>query len=90
MYIPPSKCSRKSKYSNWKSTIENVEKFKYLGVSVANTNDIHKEIKLRINMGNACNYSLEKILLSCLLSNKLKVNTYKTVILSVVLYVCEI
>ena len=27
-------------------------------------------------MGNACYYSLEKILSSCLLSKKLKVNTY--------------
>ena len=41
-------------------------------------------------MGNACYYSLEKILLSCLLSKKLKLNTYKTIILPVVLYGCEI
>ena len=31
---------------------ENMEKFKYLGETLANTNDIHKEIKQRINMGN--------------------------------------
>ena len=43
-------------------SIENVEKFRYLGVTVTNTNDIRKEIKCRINMGNACYYSLEKIL----------------------------
>ena len=42
-------------------------------------------------MGNACYYSLEKILSSHLLSKKLKVNTYKTIrpILPVVLYGCE-
>ena len=40
-------------------------------------------------MGNACYYSLDKILLSCLLSKKLKVNTYKTIILPVLLYGCE-
>ena len=42
-------------------------------------------------MGNACYYSLEKILSSRLLSKKLKVNTYrpKTTILPVVLYGCE-
>ena len=34
-------------------------------------------------------YSLEKILLSHLLSKKLKVNTFKTIILPVVLYGCE-
>ena len=35
---------------------ENVEKFKYLGVTVINTNNIREEIKRRINMGNACYY----------------------------------
>ena len=66
-----------------------MEKFKYVVVTVTNTNDIREEIKPRLNMGNACYYSLEKILSSRLLSRKLKVNTYKTIILVVVLYGCE-
>ena len=66
-----------------------MEKFRYLGVTVTNTIHISEEIKRRINMGNACYYSLEKILSSRLLSKKLKVKTYKTIILSVVLYGCE-
>ena len=66
-----------------------MEKFRYLRVSVTNTNDIREEIKRRINMENACYYSLEKILSSHLLSKKLKVNTYKSIILPVVLYGCE-
>ena len=70
-------------------SFENVENFKYLGVTVTNTNDIREEIKCTINMGNACYYSLEKILSSRLLSKKLKVSTYKTIILPVVLYGCE-
>ena len=37
----------------------------------------------------ACYYPLEKILSIRLLSRKLKVNTYKTIILPVVLYGCE-
>ena len=45
-------------------SFEKVEKFIYLGVTVTNTNDVREEIKLRINMGNACYYSLEKILSS--------------------------
>ena len=40
-------------------------------------------------MGNACYYSLEKILSYHLLSKISKVNTYKTIILPVVLYGCE-
>ena len=66
-----------------------MEKFRYLGVTVTNTNDIRKEINRRINMGNANYYSLEKILSSHLLSKKLEVNTYKTIILPIVLYGCE-
>ena len=66
-----------------------VEMFKYLGVTVTNTNDIREEIKRKISIGYACYYSLEKILSSPLLSKKLKVNTYKTIILPVVLYGCE-
>ena len=70
-------------------SFENVEKFRYLGVKVINTKDIREEIKRRINMGNACYYSVEKILSSCLLSKKLNIKTYKTIILPVVLYGCE-
>ena len=51
---------------------ENVEKFRYLGVTVTNTNDIREEIKRRINMGNACYYSIEKILSSHLLSKEIE------------------
>ena len=71
------------------SLCENVEKFRYLGVTVTNTKDILEEIKRRINMGNACYYSLQKIFSSRLLSKKLKVKTYKTIILPIVLYGCE-
>ena len=70
-------------------SFENVGKFKYLGVTVTNTNNIREEIKCRINIGNACYYSFEKMLSFHLLSKKLKVNTYKTIILPVVLYGCE-
>ncbi|KAJ4428733.1 hypothetical protein ANN_25726 [Periplaneta americana] len=66
-----------------------VEKFKYLGATVTNINDTREEIKRRINMGNACYYSVEKLLSSSLLSKNLKVRIYRTVILPVVLYGCE-
>ena len=70
-------------------SFEKVEKFKYLGVTVTNTNDIGEEIKRRINMDNACYYSLKKMLSFHLLSKKLKVNIYKTIISPVVSYGCE-
>ncbi|KAJ4431494.1 hypothetical protein ANN_20092 [Periplaneta americana] len=49
-------------------SFEEVEKFKYLGATVTNINDTREEIKHRINMGNACYYSVEKLLSSSLLS----------------------
>ena len=65
-----------------------MQTFKYLGAKLTNTNDIREEIKCRINMGDEC-YSFEKILSSHLLSKKLKVNKYKTIILPIVLYGSE-
>ncbi|KAJ4432581.1 hypothetical protein ANN_21204 [Periplaneta americana] len=70
-------------------SFEEVEKFKYLGATVTNINDTREEIKRRINMRNACYYSVEKLLSSSLLSKNLKVRIYKTVLLPVVLYGCE-
>ncbi|KAJ4438969.1 hypothetical protein ANN_14923 [Periplaneta americana] len=70
-------------------SFEEVEKFNYLGATVTNINDTREEIKRRINMGNSCYYSVEKLLSSSLLSKNLKVRIYKTVILPVVLYGCE-
>ena len=57
-------------------------------IGSTNTNDIREEINRRINMENAY-YSLEKILSCRLLSKKLKVKIYETIILPVVLYGCE-
>ncbi|KAJ4430983.1 hypothetical protein ANN_19576 [Periplaneta americana] len=70
-------------------SFEGVEKFKYLGATVTNINDTREEIKRRINMGNACYFSVEKLLSYSLLSKNLKVRIHKTVILPVVLYGCE-
>ena len=70
-------------------SIERVEKFKYMEVTVTNMNDIREEINRRIKMGNACYYSLEEILSPRPVFQKLKVNTCKTSILPTVLYGCE-
>ncbi|KAJ4428062.1 hypothetical protein ANN_24076 [Periplaneta americana] len=80
---------RSGKIKTGDLSFEEMEKFKYLGAAVTNINDTREEIKRRINMGNACCYSVEKLLSSSLLSKNLKVRIYKTVILLVLLYGCE-
>jgi hypothetical protein len=71
------------------SSVECVEEFKNLGTNLKNQNSIQEEIKCRLQLGNACYYSVQNILSSRLLSKTLKIKIYRTIILPVVLYWCE-
>jgi hypothetical protein len=63
--------------------------FKYLGQTVTNQNLIQPEIMRRSNSGNACYYSDQNLLSSRLLSKNIKIKIHKSIILPVVLYMCE-
>ena len=67
-----------------------MEEFKYLGTNLTNQNSIAEEIKNRLRSGNACYHSVQNISSSRFLSKYLKIKIYRTTILRVVLYECEI
>jgi hypothetical protein len=60
-----------------------------LGITVTNQNLVQEEIKRSLNLGNICHQSVQSLLSSHLLSKNVKIKIYKSVILSVVQYVCE-
>jgi hypothetical protein len=83
------KVGQKHRIKIAESSFELVAKFKYLGPPLTDQNCMHEEIKSRLNSWNACYHSVQSLLSSRLVSRNFKVKTYKTIILSVVLYGCE-
>jgi hypothetical protein len=52
------------------TSFENMSKFRYLGTTQTNQNDIRDEIKSRLNSGNASYYTAQNLLSSRLMSKK--------------------
>jgi len=70
------------------------EKTKYMDMSsdqnaIQNHNSMQEEWTSRVKLGNACYHSVQTLLSSSLLSKNIKLKIYRTIILPVVLYVCE-
>ena len=68
------------------ASFERVEELEYLGTTLKDQNSIRKEIKNRFKSRNACYHSVQILLSSSLLSKNLKIKTYRTIMLPVVLY----
>jgi hypothetical protein len=66
-----------------------VTKFKNLETTATIQNLIRGKIESRLNLGNACYYSVQNHLFSRLLSKNFKIKIYKTTCLFVVLYGCK-
>jgi hypothetical protein len=63
---------------------------KYFGTTLIIPNSIQEEIKSKLKSGNACYKSAQNLISFSLLSRNINIKTYKTIILSIVLYGREI
>jgi hypothetical protein len=70
-------------------SFEMVEEFKYLGITLTNQNSVQEEIKSSFKSENACYHSVQNLLSYILLTKKLKIQMYRTIIWPVVLCGCE-
>jgi hypothetical protein len=83
--MSPKKAGQKHSIKTVNRSFEGVAKFKYLGTTLTDQKCMKKEIKSRLNSGNACYHSVQSLLSSPLLSRNVKVKIYKTIILPVCL-----
>jgi hypothetical protein len=65
------------------------QKFKYVGTTLTDRNEVHDEINTRINSGNIYYNKVRKLPSYHLLSKTLYMRIYRTIIWPFVLYGCE-
>ena len=70
-------------------SFERVKQFICLGTDLMNQNSFCEKIKSRLKSENACYHSVQNLSSSSLLSRKIKVKMYRTIILPFVLHRCE-
>jgi hypothetical protein len=57
-----------------------LEQFKYLGETLTNKNSIQEETESKLKTGNSCYHSVQNRLSSSLLSNNIKIEVHRTII----------
>jgi hypothetical protein len=70
-------------------SFDRMENFTYSGTILTNQYCIREEIRSRLMSGNACCHSVQDILSSSLIFKNIKLKTYRTITLPVVLNGCE-
>ena len=61
-----------------------------MGTTLRTQNSIQEQIKSRLKLGNASYHLVQNLLSSSLLSKNMKIKLYRTIILPIVCYGCEI
>lgn len=70
-------------------TFKQVQNFKYLKVNTNHENDMHNEVKFRINSTNGANFSLNTFLSSRVLSRTTKKTIFLAYLHIIMTYACE-
>jgi hypothetical protein len=66
-----------------------VGQFKYLGTALTYQNSIPEEVKSGLKSENPCLHSVQNLFTSSLVTKNIKIEIYRNIILSDVLYGCE-